>query len=296
MRIIIGFLLIMCLTISLCNAAEPSVAKYFSDGVRMVFPRSSRNSIMESVVVVTPNRHVIVFDGGHYADADHLADVILQYSDTVDYWFLSHAHSDHCGAVIELAKKRSDALKIAKVLYAFPPQQWLAETESWSKDETHAVCTGVAALPWPQVELHKGDHFEVDGAAIDVLNFYDLNMVQNSCNNSSLVFSLRLGGRRLIFPGDIGVEMANVLVGEYGDGLKADIVVLSHHGQNGASRQFYEKVAPEIAIWQTPNWLWDNDNGNGPGSGTWQTNYVKCWMQELGVKRQFRNIDDIVLE
>ena len=65
---------------------------------------------------------------------------------------------------------------------------------------------------------------------------------------------------------------------------------------DGASRQFYEKVAPEIAIWQTPNWLWDNDNGGGPGSGTWQTNYVKCWMQELGVKRQFRNTDDIVLE
>ncbi|MBQ4480632.1 MAG: MBL fold metallo-hydrolase [Victivallales bacterium] len=296
MRRAIPILLAMCLLASLSAAAEPPAGKYFPGNVRMVFPRSSRNSIMESVVAVTPNRHVIVFDGGHYADADHLAEVILQYSDTVDYWFLSHAHSDHCGAIIELAKKRPDALKIAKVLYAFPPQQWLAETEAWSKAETRDVCTGVAALPWPQVELHKGDRFEVDGAAIDVLNFYDLNMTQNSCNNSSLVFSLRLGGRRLIFPGDIGVEMANVLVEEYGDGLKADIVVLSHHGQNGASRQFYEKVAPEIAIWQTPDWLWDNDNGGGPGSGSWQTNYVKCWMQELGVKRQFRNTDDIVLE
>ena len=284
----------MCVLANICASGAE---KLFPEGEKLLFPKSSRNSIMESVVAVTPNHHhVIVFDGGHYVDAEHLVELILQYSDTVDYWFLSHAHSDHCGAVIELAKINADRLKIQNVLYAFPSQEWLAETEQWSKAETHDVCTGVAALPWPQVELHKGDHFEVDGAVVDVLNFYDLGITQNSCNNSSLVFSLRMGGKRLIFPGDIGVEMSQVLVEEYGDSLKADIVVLSHHGQNGASRQFYEKVAPEIAIWQTPSWLWDNDNGGGPGSGTWQTNYVKCWLQELGVKKQFRNVEDIILE
>ena len=270
--------------------------KYFPNGEILIFPKSSINSIMESVVVVTKNRHVIVFDGGQGADANHLAEIISRYSDTVDYWFLSHAHADHCGAIIELANKKPDALKIKNVLYAFPSHEWLAETEKWSVEETRAVCSGVAGLPWTKTILKKGDVFEVDGAVVDVLNFYDLKIVGNSCNNSSLVFSLKMGGRRLIFPGDIGGEMSKVLIDEYGDALKADIVVLSHHGQNGASREFYEKVAPEIAIWQTPSWLWENDNGGGPGSGSWRTNYVKCWLQDLGIRKQFRNVEDIVIE
>jgi beta-lactamase superfamily II metal-dependent hydrolase len=271
--------------------------KYFPNGEKLIFTKSAINSIMEAVVVVTPNRHIIVFDGGRPEDGKHLAEVISQYSDTVDYWFLSHAHSDHCGALMTIAKKMPDALKIKNVLYAFPPQEWLAETEKGSAKETATVCTEVAAFPWPQTILKKGDKFEIDGAVVDVLNFYDLNITNNSCNNSSLVFSLKMGGRRLIFPGDIGVEMSKVLIDEYGDDLKADIVVLSHHGQSGASREFYKRVAPEIAIWQTPTWLWDNNNGGrGPGSGPWQTNYVKCWLQELNVRKQFRNIEDIVIE
>ena len=92
------------------------------------------------------------------------------------------------------------------------------------------------------------------------------------------------------------LDGVNYLIDEYGDALKADIVVLSHHGQNGASREFYQKVAPEIAIWQTPSWLWDNDSGGGPGSGSWKTNYVKCWLQDLGIRKQFRNVKDIIIE
>lgn len=275
------------------SASDP----FFSNGEKLIFPKSMRNSIMESVVVVTPNRHVIVFDGGHYSDAEHLVEIVRQFGNGVDYWFLSHAHDDHCGAIIELAKSNPAALEIKNVLYAFPPQEWLAANETWSKDETAAICSGVAALPWPKTILRKGDRFEVDGALVELLNFYDLSIANsNSCNESSLVFSLKMGGKRLIFPGDIGPEMSKVLIDEYGDALKADIVVLSHHGQNGATKEFYAKVAPEIAIWQTPSWLWDNDSGGGPGSGTWQTNYVKCWLQDLGIRRQYRNAEDIVIE
>jgi len=104
------------------SASDP----FFSNGEKLIFPKSMRNSIMESVVVVTPNRHVIVFDGGHYSDTEHLVEIVRQFGNGVDYWFLSHAHDDHCGAIIELAKSNPAALEIRNVLYAFPPQEWLA--------------------------------------------------------------------------------------------------------------------------------------------------------------------------
>ncbi len=62
---------------------------------------------------------------------------------------------------------------------------------------------------------------------------------------------------------------------------------MSHHGQHGAKKTFYAAVKPKVAIWPTAEWLWDNDAGKGPGSGPWKTNFVKCWMQELGVKRNY---------
>ena len=284
----------MCLLAALPSSAAE---KLFANGEKLIFPKSSRDSIMASAIVVTKNKHVIIFDGGFYVDSGHLVEIVKPYSETIDCWFLSHAHDDHCGAIIDLAKTNPDALKVRNVLYSFPPQKWLAETETWSKDETATICGGVAALPWRQTTLSKGDHFEIDGVIIDVLNFYDLEMTANSCNNSSLVFSVTMSGKRFIFTGDIGAEMSQRLVDEYGDGLKADIVTLSHHGQNGANKEFYARVKPEIAIWQTPSWLWDNDNGGGPGSGPWRTNYVKCWLQDIGVPRHFRNtFEDIVLE
>ena len=46
----------------------------------------------------------------------------------------------------------------------------------------------------------------------------------------------------------------------------------------------------------TPQWLWDNNHaGRGYGSGPWLTNYVKCWMQDIGVKRQFLLTRDAAL-
>ena len=42
------------------------------------------------------------------------------------------------------------------------------------------------------------------------------------------------------------------------------------------------------AVWPTPSWLWDNRVTNGtPGSGPWRTNFTKCWMQDLGVKKNY---------
>ena len=56
-------------------------------------------------------------------------------------------------------------------------------------------------------------------------------------------------------------------------------------------------MRPEVCVWPTPQWLWDNDLGgtHGPGSGPFLTNYTKCWMQDLGVRRQFLLTRDWVL-
>ena len=118
----------------------------------------------------------------------------------------------------------------------------------------------------------------------------------NPINNASVVFSVSIGDKKMLVTGDLGIEGGNALLKLCPDKLKADIVVLAHHGQNGANKEFYTAVHPSVAIWPTPRWLWENDNGGGPGSGPWRTNYVKCWMQDLGVKRQYTTIKEVRLK
>ena len=85
---------------------------------------------------------------------------------------------------------------------------------------------------------------------------------------------------------------------ECGDSLKADIVQMAHHGQNGVGRSIYQSIAPKICLWPTPQWLWDNDNGGGYNSGPWKTVETRGWMNEiLKVDKNYCIKDgDIVLQ
>ena len=65
----------------------------------------------------------------------------------------------------------------------------------------------------------------------------------------------------------------------------ADICQMAHHGQNGATKEFYEAVRPEVCFWCAPNWLWDNNAGKGFNTHIWKTVEVRGWMEELGVKQ-----------
>lgn len=283
-------LIIMAISVQLLSA-EPM----FSNGEKLIFPKAGTPVQMSSAVIVTKHNHVIVFDGGNYGDYEHLTDVIAQYGRTVDFWFLTHIHNDHCGALIELFRKEPNKLQVKKILYSFPEREWMLANEDWDKDQNAAVYDGIEEITWPKACTQKGRVYKVDGVTVKVLNNV-YAIAANAGNNTSIAFMAEMSGKRLLVPGDIGIEGGDRLVEECQEDLQADIVMLSHHGQNGANKEFYAAVKPSIAIWETPQWLWDNDIGGGPGSGPWQTNFVKCWMQELGVKKQYRNWEDVILE
>ena len=85
----------------------------------------------------------------------------------------------------------------------------------------------------------------------------------------------------------MGYVGGQFLLKEAGDRLKADIVQMAHHGQNGVDKKVYMAVAPRICLWPTPQWLWDNDNGDGYDSGAWRTLETRQWIEELGVERNY---------
>ncbi len=109
----------------------------------------------------------------------------------------------------------------------------------------------------------------------------------NAINNSSVAYRLEMGGKRILFLGDMGVQAGNSLLNEYRDNLeelRADAVQMAHHGQGGVDRKVYEAIKATVCLWCCPAWLWNNDNGGGTNSGDWKTLEVRSWMRQLGAK------------
>ena len=120
---------------------------------------------------------------------------------------------------------------------------------------------------------------------------YDLNA--GIINNTSVVFMLTLGGKKMLFLGDAEPEEGARLLALYKgtDKLKADYVQMAHHGQGGVERDVYEEISPTACFWCTPDWLWNNDAGGGFNTHTWKTVIVRGWMEELGVKEHYVLMD-----
>ena len=98
---------------------------------------------------------------------------------------------------------------------------------------------------------------------------------------------MTLGGKTVLFLGDLGIEGGEKLLAMHGDALKSDYVQMAHHGQNGVTRPVYEAAAPSACLWCAPDWLWDNNAGKGYNTHTWQTVIVRGWMEEMGVKTHY---------
>jgi competence protein ComEC len=67
-------------------------------------------------------------------------------------------------------------------------------------------------------------------------------------NESSCVLRIAAGNHAILLPGDIGTVVEQRLV-DLGTDLRADVLVLSHHGSRGGSgAPFLAAVAPALAI------------------------------------------------
>lgn len=119
-------------------------------------------------------------------------------------------------------------------------------------------------------------------------------MEKNVINNSSTVLRCDIGEQRVLFLGDLGEEVSDRFLSMWSEEeLRSDFVQMAHHGQNGVTKEVYEKIQPKVCLWPTPKWLWENDPGTGYGTGPWNTLKTRAWMEELGVKKHFKTHEGV---
>ena len=246
---------------------------------------------MMSFVVETADGKLIVIDGGKPGDAQHLLDTLRRLSGKekpfVDAWILTHNHIDHTGALITLLKKQPDAFDVGGYYYNFPSDQFLTRYEPGTIGEYEEFRSVKSAVAPKSEMITQGDVYQFGEARFDVLYTTDPAFTENVVNNSSSVLKMTLGGKTVLFLGDLGIEAGEKLLAMHGDALKSDYVQMAHHGQNGVTRPVYEAAAPEACLWCAPDWLWDNNAGKGYNTHVWQTVIVRGWMEEMGVKKHY---------
>ncbi len=252
-------------------------------------------SQMNSYIITTADGKVIVIDGGYRQDAENMLAYLRELTGEtlphVDAWILTHAHRDHITCFVEVVEKHWDKLTVGKVMYHFPSVQYCAREGQWGGydraiEEFNAILPAIA----DRIEILYGfDTYDIGDAHIEVLYSPNCEIQCNYINNSSVIFMLTLGGKKVLFTGDAGIEEGDKCLALYAgtDKLKADYVQMAHHGQNGVEKRFYEAVAPTGCLWGTPKWLWDNDAGGGYNTHVFKTIEVRGWMDDLGVKEHY---------
>ena len=268
-----------------------------SDGGRVYALSSRVDTISLSTVFVSPEGKILVVDGGHYPDGPFLGEFLRALGGHVDYWFLTHAHEDHFGALIAMTDNRPDngGVSIGELIYDFPDRAWMESIEKSMKphfDNFYTNLIGGRLKDVKHGDCSPGRVVNFGSWSFEILNA-PFKFNGNPVNNSSVMISVKAGGKTWLETGDMGVEGGRDAMKKLGSRLEHDIVFLAHHGQNGVDKDFYAAVKPEAAVWPLPSWLWDNRVTNGTyGSGHYRTNYTKCWMQDLGVKTNYVLLKD----
>jgi beta-lactamase superfamily II metal-dependent hydrolase len=259
---------------------------------------------MMSYVIITKDGHCIVIDGGNKGDADYLLKFIKEKTNmkkpVIDAWIFSHVHSDHVSTFIALANLKRDEFTVKKIYYNFPSAEFISkydytDTTVLTMSDFYAA---VDKLEGTEVIIpQNNDKFTIGDVEVEILMVQDeeADFMKNSnvVNNSSMIFRLTVENQTVLFLGDSGVEQGNELLKMHGDNLKSDMVQMSHHGQNGVSKEVYEAINPSACLWPTPKRLYENDSGGGYNSGPWKTLEVREWMEELGVKHHYVDMDGL---
>lgn len=243
-----------------------------------------------SCVIRTKNGSLIVVDGGLPEDAEHLVQTIQADGGRVSAWLITHPHSDHIGALTNILNMNPIPIEIDNIYYSFLEKDTYERGENMGRmgdlENLLAAFNNVSPEKL-HTPLIKGQEIMVDDVKITALNL-PYRSLSNTFNNSSIAYRIDINNKRILFLGDMGWDAGQNLLRKvpFSD-LKADVVQMAHHGQDGVGREVYSVIRPEICLWPTPEWLWDNVKDGQVGKGPFKTLQVRKWMEELGVQKNY---------
>lgn len=244
--------------------------------------------------VLAGHGDVICVDSGTQAETDQLENLLLSLGGKVDAWFLTHAHFDHIEGLIGVLER--GRVKIGKIVYRFPDPDYIVRVERQENRIARAADLerGIEDSGTQRFIPKKGEW--ISAGHFRVLPLSDGSAVGESLNPSSVVYRVETADTPVLFLGDMDWRAEEKILSEFPEEIRCPVVQMAHHGQQGVTERFYQAVRPEVCLWPTPEWLWNNDIGGGYNTGPYKTLETRGWMEKLGAENHYFEKEITVLE
>lgn len=177
------------------------------------------------------------YDVGRFAVGPYLQTAQIT---TLDAVVLTHPESDHMGGLIHILDRFS-----VQTLITGPEAGRGALWDQFQKAATRCGTRWVHLTAESPPMLVEGVRVTCLHPASSQQSFSGKGAV----NNNSLVLKLSYGRHRFLLPGDIMEKAEARLVAEVGEALRADVLVVPHHGSRSSSTpDFLARVRPAVAV------------------------------------------------
>ncbi len=255
------------------------------NGVEIYQLAPNRDALMQSYVIKTSNKKLVVIDGGIGGDSPDvyllaalraIAGVDENGYFEVEAWFLTHAHNDHFSELAKMlnAYTGTSNYVIKNLYFDFPPfgtaqfpfadgeavytQKLKAGLENYAQvrgiDFSYDSINGKVIN---KKSVQDGLKIEIDDVTFEILLTWDASRGADA-NNQSTIIKMTAFDKKVLFLGDCKQTEGEVLLQTFAKEIKSDIVQMAHHGQDAVNEDVYKAIGATTFLWPTPIWVWTN--------------------------------------
>ena len=229
-----------------------------------------------------------IIDGGYFTEgeAERLYSFLKEKSKEkkpVINWLFTHAHQDHIGCFMDFVLKYGKECQIKQIMFNFQPID-LSMAKGNSREKSNDIATvkefyEIIEKHCADIPIHTlktGEIIDIGDISLEVLyTADDILPKEVSFNDYSCVFKVFAENQSVLFLGDIEKEASKWLLKNKREKLKSDIVQVSHHGFEGATKHLYEEIGAEIAMFPCPDYEFEKNIGSRV-NGYIITSAAKC--------------------
>lgn len=180
---------------------------------------------------------VVLIDGGEVDSYNTIKSYLDSQNVTeIDYYILTHAHSDHIGSADDIIRN----YKIDNVIMTRLSQNNTPTTEVY-----RSLLSALSESDAKIIAAKPNNEYSLNSFSFKILAPND---DYDELNNTSVVIKAVYQNNSFIFQGDAEKESEDDIL-DAGFSVKADVIKLGHHGSNtSTSADYLKAVNPKIAV------------------------------------------------
>ena len=222
-----------------------------------------------SFVIQLKNGHFIIHDGGRTYDAPYLLDYLESLTPegekpVVEAWFISHAHGDHHGALMEIMDHPQwiKRIYVDGIYFMEPTEEYISTTTYEDKNAMYQLTRSYVLFTASNGEQTKyyrpqfGQRYYFCDMYIDVCltpeQFPLESYYSADFNETSIWLMHNIEGQKTLIVGDTSYTGMNQAMNIFDESyFDVDVYAVSHHGIN-VYNYFTDFMTVKTALY--PNW------------------------------------------